>query len=49
MRDFSQYNKAVYGIIGNPVKHSLSPYMHNAAFKELGVDATYELMHLEEH
>ncbi|MFC1621527.1 shikimate dehydrogenase family protein [Candidatus Omnitrophota bacterium] len=30
-----------YGIIGYPVKHSLSPAMHNAAFKELGIDAEY--------
>ncbi len=32
----------IYGIIGWPVKHSLSPAMHNAAFKELGIDARYE-------
>lgn len=25
-------------IIGNPVDHSLSPLMHNAAYKELGID-----------
>ncbi|MBU1148013.1 MAG: shikimate dehydrogenase, partial [Candidatus Omnitrophica bacterium] len=30
-----------YGIIGWPVKHSLSPAMHNAAFKKLGIDAEY--------
>lgn len=41
-------NKTTYGIIGNPVEHSLSPLMHNAAFAELGVDATYELFPLEE-
>lgn len=48
MKDFSQYTKTVYGIIGNPVKHSLSPVMHNTAFAELGVDAVYELIPLEE-
>jgi len=32
---------AVYGIIGDPVDHSLSPIMHNAAFKELGIKAVY--------
>ncbi|WP_038057130.1 shikimate dehydrogenase [Thermodesulfobacterium hydrogeniphilum] len=31
----------VYGIIGNPVSHSLSPIMHNVAFKELGIKAVY--------
>jgi shikimate dehydrogenase len=31
----------VCGIIGNPVGHSLSPVMHNAAFKELGLNIVY--------
>lgn len=31
----------VTGIIGNPVEHSLSPLMHNAAFKYLGLDYIY--------
>lgn len=31
----------VYGLIGNPVEHSLSPPMHEAAFDELGIDARY--------
>ncbi len=31
----------VVGIIGNPVEHSLSPLMHNAAFKHLGLDYIY--------
>jgi shikimate dehydrogenase len=31
------------GLIGDPVAHSLSPVMHNAAFAALGIDATYEL------
>ncbi|MCI5149609.1 MAG: shikimate dehydrogenase [Candidatus Electrothrix sp. MAN1_4] len=30
-----------YGIIGNPVRHSLSPVMHNAAFVELGMNRVY--------
>lgn len=33
----------IYGLIGYPVKHSLSPLMHNAAFAALGIDAKYEL------
>jgi shikimate dehydrogenase len=31
----------LYGIIGCPVEHSLSPYMHNAAFKYLRINAAY--------
>lgn len=32
-----------YGLIGYPVKHSLSAAMHNAAFRHLGIDAEYKL------
>jgi shikimate dehydrogenase len=31
----------VYGIVGNPVEHSKSPPIHNAAFGAVGLDATY--------
>ena len=31
----------LYGIIGNPVKHSFSPKMHNPAFKEINLNAVY--------
>ncbi len=31
----------IYGIIGHPVGHSLSPAMHNAAFRRLGMDSVY--------
>ena len=30
-----------YGIVGNPVAHSLSPFMHNAAFKSHALNAVY--------
>ena len=29
----------ILGVAGNPIAHSLSPAMHNAAYAELGVDA----------
>lgn len=41
----------IYGIIGNPVSHSLSPYIHNAAFKDQGINAVYipfEVSNLDE-
>jgi 3-dehydroquinate dehydratase / shikimate dehydrogenase len=31
----------VYGVIGEPVGHSLSPLLHNTGFIESGVDAVY--------
>jgi shikimate dehydrogenase len=31
----------VYGLIGNPVEHSLSPPMHEAAYEALDIDARY--------
>ncbi|HIP15217.1 MAG TPA: shikimate dehydrogenase [Sulfurimonas autotrophica] len=30
-----------YAIFGNPVEHSISPLIHNAAFKGLGINAEY--------
>jgi shikimate dehydrogenase len=39
--------KLKYGLVGYPVKHSLSPAMQNAAFKELGIDAEYSLFEVE--
>jgi shikimate dehydrogenase len=41
----------LYSVIGNPVSHSLSPIMHNAAFSRMGLNAAYlafEVEHLEE-
>ncbi|MEK6650577.1 MAG: shikimate dehydrogenase, partial [Bacteroidota bacterium] len=33
---------ARFAIIGHPVTHSLSPILHGAAFRALGIDATYD-------
>ncbi|MFX3624469.1 MAG: shikimate dehydrogenase [Ectobacillus sp.] len=40
--------KQLYGVIGNPIGHSLSPLMHNDAFSALGIDAHYHAFRLEE-
>jgi 3-dehydroquinate dehydratase/shikimate dehydrogenase len=37
----------VYGVIGCPLGHSLSPAIHNAAFQALGMDAVYVPLHIE--
>ncbi len=42
------FHKSIYGLIGYPVKHSLSPAMHNAAFKALDINAEYRLFPLKE-
>ncbi len=31
----------LFGVLGDPVSHSLSPVMHNAAFKAMGMDSEY--------
>ncbi|MED5370977.1 MAG: shikimate dehydrogenase [Myxococcota bacterium] len=31
----------VFGLLGHPVRHSLSPEMHTTLFQELGLDAVY--------
>lgn len=37
----------IFGLIGNPVKHSLSPLMHNAAFRQLKINAEYRLFDIQ--
>ena len=31
----------VYGLIGYPLDHSLSPFIHNLAFEAMGINAVY--------
>jgi shikimate dehydrogenase len=38
----------IYGIIGRPVAHSLSPAMHNAAFAALGLNKVYLAFEVED-
>lgn len=37
----------VYGLIGSPIEHSLSPVMFEAAFAASGIDAAYVPFHVE--
>ncbi len=34
-------SKQLFAVIGDPIGHSLSPVMHNAAFRKLGINAEY--------
>jgi shikimate dehydrogenase len=36
-----------FAVIGHPIGHSLSPLMHNTAFKILGLDCNYEALDIE--
>jgi shikimate dehydrogenase len=36
-----------FALLGHPVGHSLSPFMHNAAFKALGLRAAYSLLDVQ--
>ena len=38
---------SLYAIIGNPIDHSLSPVMQNAAFEAVGLDAVYLALRVE--
>ena len=35
-----------YGIIGNPIKHSLSPILHNYWFEKYKIDANYSIIEI---
>ena len=40
--------KKKFGIIGNPVKHSLSPVLHNYWFEKYEIDASYSILEVED-
>ena len=37
----------LYGVIGHPIGHTLSPLMHNTAFKALGIDGSMSAYDIE--
>lgn len=39
--------QALFGIVGNPVFHSLSPSMDNSCYRELGLPALYLPFHVD--
>ncbi|MEE8525086.1 MAG: type I 3-dehydroquinate dehydratase [Thermoanaerobaculia bacterium] len=39
--------QGLYGIVGRPVSHSLSPRLHNAAYRELGFAGLYVPFHAQ--
>ncbi|WP_046173895.1 shikimate dehydrogenase [Domibacillus indicus] len=39
--------KKLYGVIGDPIGHSMSPAMHNDAFETLGINAYYHPFHIK--
>lgn len=46
MREIYHYDEiddetGVYGVIGDPIGHSLSPLIHNAAFRSMGLNKVY--------
>jgi shikimate dehydrogenase len=43
----SGHSISTYGLIGYPLGHSLSPVMHNAAMKAMGLDAVYTLFPMQ--
>ena len=36
-----------FGIIGDPIKHSLSPTLHNYWFNKYNIDATYSILDIQ--
>jgi shikimate dehydrogenase len=47
MRHIVSGKTKICGLIGDPVEHSMSPAMQNAAFRELGLDYIYVPFHVK--
>ncbi|KAB7708703.1 shikimate dehydrogenase [Bacillus aerolatus] len=39
--------KKLFGVIGDPIAHSMSPVMHNDAFAQLDIDGAYHPFHVK--
>ena len=39
----------IIGIFGDPIKHTLSPHMHNSAFEHMGLDYAYLPFHVKDN
>ncbi|MBT2690300.1 shikimate dehydrogenase [Bacillus sp. ISL-47] len=39
--------KKLFGVIGDPISHSMSPAMHNDLFQAYGIDAHYQPFHVK--
>ena len=40
--------KKKFGIIGNPIKHSLSPLLHEYWFKKYSIEADYSIIEISD-
>ena len=40
MKEITGHTK-LFGVLGTPISHSISPQMHNEAFRQLGMDCVY--------
>ncbi|MDX1643562.1 MAG: type I 3-dehydroquinate dehydratase [Thermoanaerobaculia bacterium] len=40
--------RRLFGVVGRPVAHSLSPRLHNGLYRRLGIEALYLPFHVEE-
>ncbi len=41
--------RKLFGIIGNPISHSLSPVLHNYWFRKYGIDAEYSIINIKDN
>lgn len=49
MNRYIKGSTRLMGLLGNPVKHSKSPYMHNLSFEKLGLDYVYMAFEIQDN